>query len=256
MTTRAIQGDGTPEADWLKWLPTLTTPRMTSQQLCSDNNRLVVVAPHPDDEVLACGGLLAHRASRGLPNLIIAVTDGEASHGTPGLNHEVAQSLSPSEKLRERRLLERRQGLALLGVEPDCIMRLEVPDGKTASNSQKLVDQLQRVVQPTDVVVTTWRLDGHPDHEACADAVHRAGCRHFQAPVWMWHWATPADSRVPWEHMVALELTKQNVQLKQRALAQHRSQLEPRSSVLGPVLEAGIVQRAGRQQEYFFMNSY
>ena len=248
MTARAIQGDGTPESDWLTWLAAQATPRMTSRQLCSDKNRLVVVAPHPDDEVLACGGLLALRASRGLPILIVAVTDGEASHG----GHCAHQQA----KLGEQRLLERRQGLAQLGVEPACVLRLGVPDGKTASNTQELIDQLRRVVQPTDVVVTTWRLDGHPDHEACANAVRQAGCRHFQAPVWMWHWAKPADPRVPWETMVALELTEQTAQLKQRALAQHRSQLERRSSVLGPVLEAGIVQRAARQNEYFFVDSY
>ena len=247
MTNRAIVGNGTPEADWLTWLSAQKIPRITSLQLCGDKNRLVAVAPHPDDEVLACGGLLAQRASRGLRNLIIAVTDGEASHGQATPN--------TAGILRKRRVLERRKGLALLGVASESIVRLKIPDGKAVSNSREILDRLQCLLQPGDVVVSTWSLDGHPDHEACGKAVGNAGHQHFQAPVWMWHWASPGDRRVPWASLVALELTANTVKLKQSALAQHRSQLEARGIALGPVLEKSIVQRAARHQEYFFMDS-
>ena len=40
----------------------------------------VVVAPHPDDETLAAGGLIAALTSRGIPVTVVAVTDGEHAY--------------------------------------------------------------------------------------------------------------------------------------------------------------------------------
>ena len=39
----------------------------------------IVVAPHPDDEILGAAGLLQVLAGRGVPVQVCAVTDGEAS---------------------------------------------------------------------------------------------------------------------------------------------------------------------------------
>src|SRR5690349_14548383 len=46
----------------------------------------VVIAPHQDDETLACGGVIARKRSEGLPVHVIFITDGSASHpGHPRL---------------------------------------------------------------------------------------------------------------------------------------------------------------------------
>ena len=46
----------------------------------SGPRRLIVVAPHPDDEVLGAGGLLQQMQQAGVETVLVAVTDGEASH--------------------------------------------------------------------------------------------------------------------------------------------------------------------------------
>ncbi|WP_369010244.1 PIG-L family deacetylase, partial [Salmonella enterica] len=38
------------------------------------------MAPHPDDEVLACGGLMCVATDLGLEVMVVAVTDGEACY--------------------------------------------------------------------------------------------------------------------------------------------------------------------------------
>ena len=55
---RLIQGQGTPEDMWRPWLRAQTWAQMSLPAFMGESERLVVVAPHPDDEVLACGGLL------------------------------------------------------------------------------------------------------------------------------------------------------------------------------------------------------
>lgn len=246
---RLIQGDGTPESVWQAWLYSSEIATSTMESYLPLGVRMVVVAPHPDDEVLACGGLMAMHLARGGDVFVIAVTDGEASHA--------ASPLWDAQSLAATRCAESIKGLRLLGLGDVTVHRLGMPDGQVAQNTLDLSLQLQRVLHPADVVITTWRKDGHPDHDATGLAASLAcssvGCRLLEAPVWMWHWAAPADTLVPWERLQRLQLTPQARVRKQAALFAHASQLDqsPRSG--GAVLGASIVQRAHRADEYFFV---
>ena len=244
VSNRTIQHGGTPEHAWLPWLAAQNFRLASLSALCPPGSRLVVVAPHPDDEILACGGLLATAIQHGVAVRVIAVTDGEASHG------------SAPTKMAARRVRESAAGLRALGLDPACVIRLGVPDGSVAQHLAGLGTTLQALLTPSDVVVSTWALDGHPDHEATSAAAAAAcavvGCRLLQAPVWMWHWSTPGDGDVPWGELVAFDVPARSLRLKRAALTQHQSQLEDRDNNLGPVLVPTIVQRAGRSREYFF----
>jgi LmbE family N-acetylglucosaminyl deacetylase len=245
---RVIEGDGTAEPHWRRWFASAPAPRRSLPQLLPENRRLVVVAPHPDDEVLACGGLIARHAARGGETLVVAVSDGEASHAdTPGWD---------ALQLADVRRVESAEGLQRLGTRHAQVLHFGLPDGRLSEHADDLPRMLRRVLLPTDVVVSTWRLDGHPDHEATALAAARAcvavGCRLLEAPVWMWHWAVPGDPRVPWERLFGLDLGTDIVRRKQYALAAHATQLQVRDARLGPVLGAAILARAGRETEYFF----
>ncbi len=249
MNDRVIRDAGTADAEWLFWLAQQNIQRLELNDLYSSHSRLVVIAPHPDDEILACGGLLASWAKQGFSIQMIAVTDGEASHGT--------QNSAARARLGTCRVAESYAGLHALGVLPSSAIRLSIPDGKVSEHMPALVSRLQTMLQPHDLVVTTWRLDGHPDHEAASTATAQSclsvRCRLLQAPVWMWHWGSPGDTRVPWANLVALDLQQDIIALKQQALRYHRSQLLDRSNGLGPVLVPSIVERVARCQEYFFL---
>lgn len=246
---RLIQGDGMPEEVWRRWLRDRQTASLPDDAWLLNAQRLVVIAPHPDDEVLACGGLLAMRAERARKVLIVAVTDGEASHGK-----EFGQA---ADALAERRRAERLNGLHRLGLQGAPMVRCGLPDGRVGQHEQKLANRLAGLLRASDVVIATWRLDGHPDHDAsgraAAVACTAAGCRLLEAPIWMWHWASPDDERVPWQRLVALPINPLCLLRKQAALSAHASQLAPRSAVLGPVLDVSIRSRAHRSCEYFFV---
>src|SRR5262245_50907079 len=73
-------GEGTPEAHWLQWLADRAIPDAPLAELAHPSRRVLLVAPHPDDEVLAAGGMLSMIAAHWQEPLVIAVTDGTASH--------------------------------------------------------------------------------------------------------------------------------------------------------------------------------
>ncbi|MCY7306289.1 MAG: PIG-L family deacetylase, partial [Rhodoferax sp.] len=180
---------------------------------------------------------------------VVAVTDGEASH--PG------SSRWPGHLLTRQRRVESLEGLELLGLPPGCRTTLGSPDGQVRAHLQNVIAWLSDFLRPDDVVISTWELDGHPDHEAsaqaAANACARIGARHIQVPVWMWHWAAPGDARVPWRRMVRLRLSRDAADRKKLAIAAHRTQLEPQDSGRPPVLGSVVLARMLRPFEVFIL---
>lgn len=242
-------GRATPEARWLASKVLRAVPAIEAAALVPEGHRAVVVAPHPDDEVLAVGGLM--RQLTGLPRAlsVIAVTDGEASH--PG------SSRWPAAHLASTRTREQARALRVLGVHAP-VRRLGFADGGLAAQQAALTDALHRLLQANDIVFTTWRLDGHPDHEAtgaaCAEAAARCGARCVEVPVWGWHWSSPESAPMPWARARRLALQAQDQRAKQLALRAFRTQLQPDPSTgAAPVLDEASRARAGRPFELLFV---
>ena len=243
-----IRAEGTPDSAWRPWLQAQAFAPQSLATLMVGATRLVVVAPHPDDEVLGCGGLLALQAQDAGAVLLIGVTDGEQSHAA-------VAGVAPA-ALATQRASERLAGARCLGLASASVVRLRLPDAALAAHAEPLVLRLLPLLRPADLVVSTWRHDGHPDHDACglaaARACARVGCRHVEAPVWLWNWARPGDPRVPWQRLVALPLNARAQAAKQQALEAHASQLRARGASLGPVLGVQMRAVASRATEYFF----
>ena len=247
---RVIEGQGTTEAQWLT-SPGLThIPVVSAATLVPPACRMVVVAPHPDDEILMVGGLLQYMLRLARNVLLVAVTDGTASH---------ADSTDWSrERLARERPRESHAALETLGLPVEPMLRLEFADGELQRLQPQLAERIAQVIRPRDVVFTTWQHDGHPDHEAtghaCATAAGHVGATLIEVPVWAWHWARPGDARLPWHRARQLVLDDAAVQLKQEAVKAFVSQLLPDPSTgAGPVLRSTTVARAARTFEMVFV---
>jgi LmbE family N-acetylglucosaminyl deacetylase len=217
---RLIAGRGTPDADWQAWGGLASLPPVTVAELVPLYRRAIVVAPHPDDEVLACGGLLQQLHAQGTQTILVAATDGTSSH--PG-----SACLTPSD-LARLRPQESAAALQTLGLAPQ-ILRARLVDGQVRASMDQLHTLLVQLLRPGDVVFVTWRQDGHPDHEACGLAASLAAraCRAtlIEMPVWSWHWAAPGDRRVPWHRACRLDLSTEELHRKQQAVQCFQTQL-------------------------------
>jgi LmbE family N-acetylglucosaminyl deacetylase len=159
--------------------------------------------------------------------------------------------------LAAQRRAESAVGLRQLMARPAKVLRLGMPDGDVARHEPYLANRLTRALRHGDTVAVPWRSDGHPDHEACARAAvtacARVGCRLLEMPIWMWHWSTPGDTRVPWHRLVALPLPPAVQTRKRLALDAHASQLQWRSVAAPPVLDSAMLARAQRPHEHYFV---
>lgn len=92
--------------------------------------RILILAPHPDDEVLAAGGLIAMSlaASRPPQVQVVVVTDGDASYAAAWLNGHNPASRRSFHRLGAERREESRAALTSLGLSPRQIHFWGFPD--------------------------------------------------------------------------------------------------------------------------------
>ncbi|CTP90848.1 hypothetical protein XTPLMG728_2707 [Xanthomonas translucens pv. poae] len=143
-----------------------------------------------------------------------------------------------------------------LGVDATAICRLQIADGQVGPRECVLAERIQAHLQPGDLVLTTWRHDGHPDHEAAARAVRRAvaacAARVAEFPVWAWHWMDADAPQQALHGAVRYTLDAADWQAKQQALRCFASQLgAAQPAVPAPILPPQVLQRFARRFEVF-----
>jgi LmbE family N-acetylglucosaminyl deacetylase len=134
------------------------THRLPVQLETLRRERVLVVAPHMDDEVIACGGtLLLHRRVQSEVRVVF-VSDSSGAVGDPAL----------AAKLRAIRTAEMEQVRTVL--ELGSVVELGFPDGSLMKHEDaiaiRLADEL-RSFRPSQVLVP-FPADGHADHQAAA----------------------------------------------------------------------------------------
>jgi N-acetylglucosamine malate deacetylase 1 len=214
------------------------------------DERVVVVAPHMDDETIGCGGAVAQHVKAGGSVHVVFLTDGrhQGSGKLAGLSAEARRSAE--NKLVETRKQEASRALEKLGVS--SIAFLDVEDG-TLSADKHAAARLREVLeaQRPEVVYVPSYLEQHPDHfaasrvllEAVADSELKFQCMAYE--VW-----TPLFPN-------CLVKIDDVVELKKSALGEYRSQLADQDYLhqalaLNAYRSAGFADHYGRYAEAYF----
>jgi LmbE family N-acetylglucosaminyl deacetylase len=119
-------------------------------------NRVLVFAPHPDDETLACGGSLAIHAVAGDQIEVVLLTNGVAgeTQGTTDRNDYIA--IRRDETIRACRIL---------GIEQVVFLNFEDRQLGGAHNALYQIIETINNFKP-DLIYAPSALDFHPDHRA------------------------------------------------------------------------------------------
>lgn len=139
---------------------------ITKKALIASGGPLVILAPHPDDELFGCALLVAAARRSGVRILIVVLTDGRGSH-------PLSVKWPPGRLIALRRS-ETRRGLARLGARTVQVRFLGWRDGELATQGSVL--RLRAVLNgfsPSYVLVSSPR-DFHADHQAAYALAIRA----------------------------------------------------------------------------------
>ncbi len=145
----------------------------------------VVFAPHPDDEVLGCGGTIALKVLAGAPVQVVIMTDGRTSHA----NFIDADTLA---RMRREEALDASRAL---GLQPADYHFLEFADSRLRENAEPARERVAQILHqfaPQQVFVP-HRHDRVADHVATFEIVEAAVRAYgkpvtlLEYPVWLWN---------------------------------------------------------------------
>ncbi|WP_120005011.1 bifunctional PIG-L family deacetylase/class I SAM-dependent methyltransferase [Nesterenkonia muleiensis] len=248
---------GTPTRAWTRAAHPL--PRL---DLGNIEHVLLVVA-HPDDECLGPGGLVHALTTRGSSVTVVIVSGGEQSHA-----HDPA--VVPLE-LSALRQAESVAAARILGTEAPIF--LGFPDGGVESHTGAIVGELEHVLHrvradhsgalPT--VVTHWRGDGHPDHEAVGRCAAEAAqsvvgegesLTFLEFPLWALHWDSPDSGQFPISAAAVGPDDALRLQRKRQAAHCFTSQVARwPDEANGPVMPEHVIERLLKAPELLLSTS-
>lgn len=147
-------------------------------------DNVLIVSPHPDDEIFGCANLIYTLSKLGNRVNIIYLSRGEAS--------------LPSSCIDKRQLIETRKELAIransvLGMDSCNLFFLDFPDGKFKNVSSDQVNKFQEIIERINpqYVFYPHPYDGSPDHSAATkyvrDVIEGKNIKQYYYCVWLWH---------------------------------------------------------------------
>jgi LmbE family N-acetylglucosaminyl deacetylase len=205
-------------------LSSLRALPVTDVDTITNHGKVMVLAPHADDESLGCGGLIAELTAKGRAPMIVVVTDGTGSH--PSSRAYPASELCA---LREREVLD---AVTILGVPANHLAFLRLRDTATPQSGPEFDSTVSMVAylmrkHGCDVLCAPWLYDPHCDHEA-AQLIARSAAKRMSAPLLsypVWGWLLADDTPLPDAPVEGWRLDiQQHLELKRRAIASHASQ--------------------------------
>ncbi len=175
--------------------------------------RLLVVAPHPDDETIGAWQLIRTARRAGARVTIVVASDGSASH--PG------STRWPAVRLARARRAETRRAMRAIGVTSSSIHFLDFPDGALDTHHAELCLALSRLIARfrPEIIVGPVSDDAHRDHRAVAHALQalpQNGEKRLGYQVW------PEDQRRYGRCLVPLDAM--SMAGKRRAIRSYRTQ--------------------------------
>jgi len=170
--------------------------------------RVLVLSPHPDDDIIGCGGTIYKYHLKGAEITSVYMTDGRK--GNPGYNEE---------ELVLIRREEAKKASTIVGI--DNLIFLDNRDSELTSNSKtiKELSQIIRDIKP-EAVFLPFLLDNHPDHIATNNIFIQA-TKNYNVDAACYGYEVWTPLTAP---NCIIDITEQ-IKIKREALEQFQNQL-------------------------------
>ena len=235
----------------------------------------LVFSPHPDDETLGCGGTIIRKKQHGADVKVIFMTDGSDSHS----------HLLPAEELKSIRTREALSATKKLGLTTADLHFLEFPDGRLYKHQRTATEKVLEILDlhPNYQIFTPYHRESLRDHRVTNKIVRQAMMSErrlrtiYEYPIWFWaHWPWINVQGSSQEKLIILKNTlmaffglslvnnfrygvcvQDVLDLKRSALAEHRSQIERRTSdhqwwTLGDYADGQFLECFFQRYEFFY----
>lgn len=207
---------------------------------------VVIIAPHPDDEVIGCAGLIQTLIEQGIPPHVIILTGGEGAH-------RECCDVDKYEIKKERRVLALRAA-ETLGLPISYIHFLDYPDEHIHISclETEVLDKIIMELSPKSIFVPHWG-EGMDDHINTAEIVKKLiadkNIPIYEYCVWMWYYNVwNLDNK----NARILKMSRNQHQSKLRAIEQYIAPKAPCGKPWSGVLPRPFLYAAKWNRELYF----
>ena len=196
-------------------------------------SRLMLIAPHPDDEALACSIILQQAVRAGAAIHVVYVTDGD-NNPWPQRTLERRWRLSPSDRQRwgKLRRSEALAALRVLGIDALDVQFLAMPDQgltdlllRDFNSALALLTQVIDDWSPTDILAPSLS-DIHPDHNAVAAMMRLIFADSLVPGVSQWNYLVHGHCPAFFDRAAELSASEVENAAKRDAIRCHQTQIK------------------------------
>lgn len=206
----------------------------------------LVIAPHPDDEILGCGGLIQRLCRQGALLHVVILTGGEKSHAF--CCHTGEELI----KVNRRRLAA--GILSDLGLPAQNLHLLDFPDGSISPENSEM-ERLERIIQQVapETIFIPHEGEGWPDHLVVNELIRAipsvSQARLYEYCVWLWYYNR---WNLDWKKAFLLTMTLKEYQTKKKAAHHYTDEQAPCQRPWAGHLPPVLVNACLWRKELFF----
>lgn len=229
----------------LRYARAMTAPEL---QL---HGSVCILAPHPDDEALGCGGLISHLCATGnYPHVVIMTGGGGSLRGHSDISEDIV--------VTERRKLTLKSAEAL-GLPKENVHFLDFIDGSIIDRPESEISRLRNLIteiKPSAIFVP-HNDEGWPDHLATRrigidlanqlTAVPKPDI--YEYCVWMWYYNVWS---LDWKNAYKFKMSPAEHEAKLRAVNEYILPLSPSGAPWSGILPKPFIKANTARTELFF----
>ncbi len=134
--------------------------------------KIIIFAPHPDDECYSCGGSILKWLEQGHEIHVIWFTDGRAGYRAAKERDDLEKCEATNideDQLAIIRLAEANDAAEFLGIKKENRHFLKFYDQELKEHIREAVSRIKNIVKDADRFVIPSANNNHPDHQATYD---------------------------------------------------------------------------------------
>lgn len=208
-------------------------------------SRILIMAPHPDDETMGMGGVIQRLIQLGFPPHIIVLSKGENSH------QECCDT--PKEAIKDYRSRLTTSIMNSFHLPNGFLHFLDFPDSEIDKKSSE-IDSLKAIVDKISpqLVFFPHKKEGWPDHfntAKIAKSILPAHTEFYEYCVWMWYYNV---WRLDWKNARVLRMSPKEHKKKIQAIDDYSRPKAPCGKPWSGVLPQLLIDACSYDKELFF----
>jgi LmbE family N-acetylglucosaminyl deacetylase len=175
--------------------------------------KIVIFAPHPDDELIAAGGSILKWMEKGDEIHIIYLSDGRAAYTFERKNNNLIENevTKISEgQLAEIRMQEIDEVIEFLEIPQHNISKFQFPDQKVQDFADSGVKQCKEIIADADRVIIPSDNNPHIDHQSTHDIAVRGAQELGLNTIEFYVYAVYLTIKAPKNHKTKISIDKYN----------------------------------------------